>query len=115
LLILELYPHPAERRLVKVSGNPLRTWRELDSDDPWRFYLSALSLEGDVLTHEKTFIHRETGEIDGGRREQLVLYTPEAIEALLTEVGFAELKLREGWTDVDYSGGDVLVVAATRR
>jgi SAM-dependent methyltransferase len=112
LLVLELYPHPAERRLLETTGGEARTWKELDAGDPWRFYLSHLQLSGDVLTHAKTFVHREDGRIDEGRSEQLFLYTPESLTERLA--GFADVSLREGWTDEPYAGGDVLVAIARR-
>ena len=114
LLVLELYPHPRERVLLAATGGEARTWRELGPDDPWRFYLSDLRLEGDVLAHEKTFVHRTTGEVDSGRRERLLLYTPESITALLEEAGFRDLELLEGWTRSRYAGGDELVVTALK-
>lgn len=113
-LILELYPHPAERRLLEATGGSARTWLELEADDPWRFYLSALALDGDVLTHEKTFVHRQTGAIDEGRSERLVLYTADSIAALLDAAGFAGAALHEGWGGAPYAGGGQLVVVATR-
>ena len=60
LLVLELYPHAEGVRLLEAAGGRVRLWRELDADDPWRFYLSELWLEDRVLGHEKTFIHRRT-------------------------------------------------------
>lgn len=114
LLILELYPHPGYRRLLDASGGRARLWTELPDDDPWRFYLSDLSLEGNVLTHAKTFIHRTEGRIDDGRRERLVLYTPQTLDALLREAGFGNPSFHEGWTDAPYSGGETLVVVARR-
>ena len=113
-LVLELYPHPRERALVEAAGGTLRTWRELDAGDPWRFYLSEFSVEGNVLTHRKTFVHRRTGEIDEGRSERLVLYTPDAIEALLGEAGFEDVQAYAGWDRTAYSGGELLVVTARR-
>src|SRR4051812_3867908 len=113
-LVLELYPHPAERRLLNAAGGALQTWRELDRDDPWRFYLSALTLDEDVLTHAKTFVHRQTGAIDEGRSERLVLYTPETIRGALTAAGFGGITLLDGWGDAGYADGDRLVVLATR-
>jgi SAM-dependent methyltransferase len=114
LLVLELYPHPSERALLEATGREARTWKELDADDPWRYYLSRYELDGDVLTHEKTFIHRTTGEIDEGRRERLRLYTPEALESLLSEAAFREIRLFDGWTQEPYRSGDQLVVIALK-
>ena len=113
VLILELYPHPSERRLLAAAGNSIQTWRELVDDDPWRFYLSALTLRGDVLTHAKTFIHRSGGSIDEGRRERIVLYTPQTIAELLRASGFTHLAMRDGWSDTPYAHGEVLVVTAS--
>jgi SAM-dependent methyltransferase len=114
LLVLELYPHPEERALLEATGGEARTWRELDPQDPWRYYLSRYELRGDVLVHEKTFIHRTSGQIDEGRREQLQLYTPEVLERLLQEAGFVEIALFDGWTNEPYAGGDELVVTALK-
>jgi SAM-dependent methyltransferase len=113
-LVLELYPHPSERKLVEAAGGTLRTWRELDTDDPWRFYLSEFSVDGNVLTHHKTFVHRESGEIDEGRSERLVLYTAEEIESLLGQAGFEDVEAHASWNSAPYEGGDLLVVTARR-
>jgi SAM-dependent methyltransferase len=114
LLVLELYPHPGERALLEATGSEVRTWQELDSDDPWRYYLSHYELDGEVLSHEKTFIHRTTGEVDAGRRERLQLYTPEALESMLGEAGFHDVAFFEGWTADRYTGGDQLVVTGLK-
>jgi SAM-dependent methyltransferase len=113
-LVLELYPHPNERRLLQAADGRLNTWRELGDDDPWRFYLSELALDGDVLTHRKTFVHRTSGAIDEGRSERLVLYTADTLRPLLTDAGFAGVEVREGWGPEPYAGGDLLVVSAVR-
>jgi SAM-dependent methyltransferase len=112
LLVLELYPHPAERRLLETTGGEARTWKELDAGDPWRFYLSHLTLDEGVLTHAKTFVHRDDGRIDEGRSEQLFLYTPDSLTERLT--GFTDVEAREGWSEAPYAGGDVLVAIARR-
>jgi SAM-dependent methyltransferase len=112
LLVLELYPHPGERRLLETTGGEARTWKELDAGDPWRFYLSHLHLREGVLTHAKTFVHRDDGRIDEGRSEQLFLYTPDSLTERLT--GFTGVELREGWSEAPYAGGDVLVAIARR-
>ena len=114
VLVLELYPHLRERALLEATGGEARTWRELDADDPWRFYLSRLQLGNDVLTHEKTFVHRTTGEVDEGRRERLQLYTQEALRSLLDAAGFRDVQAFEGWKRDLYAGGDELVVAAVK-
>lgn len=116
-LVLELYPHPRERRLIEAAGGVVRIWHELPAEDPWRFYLSDLHLDPttQVLTHSKTFIHRTTGEVDTGRRERLLLYTPESLTALLDAASFADVALWEGWTAAPYAGGDVLVATAVAR
>lgn len=116
LLCLELYPHPEYVRLLAGTGGEARIWSELDADDPWRFYLSHLVLDpaSGVLTHTKTFVHRTTGEIDEGRTERLMLYSPEAITRLVTEAGFADVELREGWSPDPYRGGELTVVLARR-
>jgi SAM-dependent methyltransferase len=115
-LWLELYPHPEYLRLLDAAGGELRIWTELPDQDPWRYYLSRLEVDDDreILTHAKTFIHRTTGEIDQGRREQLYLYAPASIEAILRSVGFREVRLYEGWSANPYRGGEVMVVEARR-
>ena len=110
LIVLELYPHPRERRLLEAAGGEINLWKELGGDDPWRFYLSGMKLSGGVLRHEKTFVHRHDGRIDEGRVESLYLYTPEEVTELLG----GEADLRDGWSERPYAGGDVLVAMATR-
>jgi SAM-dependent methyltransferase len=116
LLCLELYPHPSYRHLLENSGGEARIWTELPPDDPWRFYLSRLSLDdtGEILQHEKTFIHRVTGEVDSGRQELLYLYSEESIRDLLGNACFREINMFEGWSDRPYSGGEAMVVTALR-
>jgi SAM-dependent methyltransferase len=114
-LVLELYPHPAYRRLLEVAGGRLRTWTELPAEDPWRFYLSLLELGDDeVLAHTKTFVHRTSGAIDDGRRERLFLYTPDSISTVLRGAGFSDVRLYEGWSRDAYRGGEVMLVKARR-
>jgi SAM-dependent methyltransferase len=118
LLVLELYPHPEARRLLDASGeDELRTWRELASDDPWRFYLSRLHVDDatGVLHHDKLFVHRTSGEIDDTRREHLRLYSLDELEALLTEAGFENVQAAGGWKGESYDEGtsELLVVTAT--
>lgn len=117
LLVLELYPAPRYRRMAEAGGGEARVWKELPADDPWRFYLShvVLEREGSVLVHNKTFIHRETGEVDSGRSERLFIYTPESIAELLAQAGFDGVRTFEGWTPrTPYAGGDSMVVIANR-
>jgi SAM-dependent methyltransferase len=116
LLCLEIYPHPTYRRLLEAGGGEARIWTELTPDDPWRFYLSRLSLDdtGEILQHEKTFIHRVTGEVDSGRREHLYLYSEQSIRELLGSACFREVTLFEGWSDRPYGGGEVMVVTAQK-
>jgi SAM-dependent methyltransferase len=52
LLVLELYPHPELVRVLAAAGGSVRLWRELDPDDPWRFYLSDLQVDHGVLISE---------------------------------------------------------------
>ncbi len=115
-LCLELYPHPTYRRLMEAAGGPAQVWHELPPNDPWRFYLSRLSLDasGNVLTHEKTFVHRLTAKIDSGRRERLYLYTASSIEDLLVSAGFDNVCLYGGWSDERYSGGELMIVTARK-
>src|SRR5262249_28791007 len=102
-------------RLLEAAGGEVRTWKELPAADPWRFYLSALTLDPatQVLTHEKTFVHRTSGEVDSGRRERLLLYTPESISTLLRECGFGEIEVFGDWKGGEPSEeSEVLVVTA---
>lgn len=112
LLVLELYPHPEIVRLLEVDPGPLRLWQELGPEDPWRFYLSELRIENGILVHDKTFIHRATGEVDAGRRERLMLYSEQQIRELLIGAGLTEVACREGWSDRPYAQGEVMVVTA---
>ena len=116
LLLLELYPHPEYLPLLAAAGGSIRLWKELGAEDPWRFYLSHLELDetGRVLSHEKTFVHRTTGEIDQGRSERLRLFTEDELGALLAEAGFSAVAFHEGWSDEDYAGGELMVVTARR-
>jgi SAM-dependent methyltransferase len=114
LLCLELYPSPRYRRLAEAAGGEVRLWSELPPEDPWRFYLSHLTLDGTVLIHEKTFLHRETGEVDSGRTERLQLYSTAEIAALLEEAGLEGVEAHEGWSDNPYDGGESMVVTARR-
>jgi SAM-dependent methyltransferase len=114
LLCLELYPSPRYRRLAEAAGGEVRVWTELPPEDPWRFYLSHLALEGPVLVHNKTFVHRHTGEVDAGRVERLYLYSPRDIEELLGEADFEGVTVHEGWTREAYRGGESMVVVARR-
>jgi SAM-dependent methyltransferase len=115
-LCLELYPRLDARNLLGATGGEARVWTELPPSDPWRFYLSRLLVDasGQILTHEKTFIHRTSGEVDSGRLERLYLYTPEGIESLLLQVGFRSVEIFEGWSETPYSGGEQMVVTAFR-
>ena len=114
LLVLELYPHPEVVRLLDVAGETIRLWQELPPDDPWRFYLSEIRLHDGILVHDKTFIHRVTGEIDSGRRERLRLYSAQELRELLTTVGLTEVALHHGWSSARYVGEEVMVVTARR-
>src|SRR5262249_41543079 len=111
---LEVYPHPGFRRLLETTAGRARIWTELPSEDPWRFYLSDLSIDegGDVLTHRKTFIHLTSGAFGRGRKERLFLYTEESLTQLLADVGFREIRLYEGWSEDRYRGGEALVAMA---
>jgi SAM-dependent methyltransferase len=117
LLVLELYPHPAWRRLLDASGEELRLWQELPPSDPWRFYLSHLTLDRDtgVLTHDKTFIHRTNGTVDDTRREHLRLYDEEGIRAVLADAGFSDTEAFGGWQEDPAGPDDELLVVAARR
>jgi SAM-dependent methyltransferase len=114
LLLLELYPSPRYRRLAEAAGGEVNLWTELPPEDPWRFYLSHLTLDGPVLVHEKTFIHRHTGEVDAGRAERLYLYSPRDIQELLEQAGFEGAEAREGWSARPYSDDESMVVIAWR-
>jgi SAM-dependent methyltransferase len=114
LLVLELYPHPEVMRVVAAAGGRARIWRELDTNDPWRFYLSDLQVKNGTLTHSKTFIHRTTGEVDAGRCERLALYSEAELRKLIADTGLTDVVCREGWTDRPYAGGESLVLTARR-
>jgi SAM-dependent methyltransferase len=109
---IEVYPHPRKRALLEAGGGRLRLWDELPDHDPWRFYLSDLELRGDVLTHRKTFVHRDDARVDSGRSERVRLYGVPDIEALLSAAGFGDVVCTEGWTDDPYDGGELLVARA---
>jgi hypothetical protein len=108
--------HPEYRRLLEATDGEVRIWQELPSEDPWRFYLSRLEIDrsGNVLTHEKTFVHRTSGQIDSGRREHLYLYTAEGVQELLSSVGFRDIRLYGSWTEEPYSGGELMIVTALK-
>ncbi len=115
-LVLELYPHPADRRLLVQANGHLRLWRELPAEDPWRFYLSDLHFDttSRTLTHIKTFIHRN-GIVDEGRSERLRLFDASEISDLISQAGFARLELFDGWDGAAYGReAELLVVAAQR-
>ena len=116
LLCLELYPHPEYVRLLEHASAELQLWRELPPDDPWRFYLSRLLLNRatGVLTHEKTFVHRHTGEVDSGRVERLRLYSPEEIRTVVEAAGFEDVVLYDDWSERPYAGGEIQVLTAAR-
>ena len=116
LLLLELYPHPRERRLLLQGDGQIKLWTELPDTDPWRFYLSDLRLQArerdELLLHSKTFIHRTSAVVDQGRSERLVLYSPNRITELLEQSGFSDVLLRDGWSDEPYVDGELMVVTA---
>lgn len=117
-LILELYPHPGWRRMLDAADGDLRVWQELPEDDPWRFYLSRLTIHPttSVLTHRKMFVHRTDGSIDDSRREHLRLYDEAAIRQDLEAAGFADVEAFGGWHAAPASPEDeLLVVTSTRR
>ena len=116
VLCFEIYPHPGHRRLLAVTGGKARIWSELSADDPWRFYLSDLALDesGEILTHEKTFIHRASGRVDAGRVERLYLYTTERLQELLAAASFRDVRFYEGWSEEPYQGGEIMVVTAAK-
>jgi hypothetical protein len=110
---MELYQHPSVVRLIEVSGGVARSWSELPPSDPWRFYLSEVSLDDDVMVHNKTFVHRTQGTVDTGRSERMKIYPPQVVVDMCATAGFTEVALHEGWTDAPYAGGETLVVVAT--
>jgi SAM-dependent methyltransferase len=112
LAVIELYPHPEYRRLLEATGGRARVWQELPASDPWRYYLSQLVLDGNVLTHRKTFIHRSEARVDEGREEQLWLYDAHSATQLLKNAGLTDIACFEGWTDRPYGGGETLVITA---
>jgi SAM-dependent methyltransferase len=117
LLVLELYPHPQWVRLFDAGGDELRVWQEMPASDPWRFYLSHLTLDRPtgVLSHHKTFVHRTEGTIDDTRREHLRLYDEAAIRAEVSEAGFAGLEVFGGWEERPPGEDDEILVVAARR
>src|SRR5262249_19494651 len=114
LLCLELYPSTRYRRLAEAGGGQARGWSEPPPQDPSRFYLRPPLLDGPVLEHRKTFIHRETGEVDSGRTETLQLYSVDEIEKLLSEAGFEGAAAHQGWTPEPYRDDESMVVTARR-
>jgi SAM-dependent methyltransferase len=117
-IVLELYPHPSWQRLLAAAQDgELRLWHELPEADPWRFYLSRLTLDGEsgVLTHHKTFVHRSTGEVDASRREHLRLYDGPALRQALVAAGFGDVELFGDWAGRRYEPDDELLIAAARR
>ena len=94
----------------------MQIWSELPPDDPWRYYLTDLSLDESraILTHEKTFIHRTSGVVDTGRREWLHLYAVESLTRLLLAAGFDDIRAYEGWSTDPYESGEIMVVTALR-
>lgn len=112
-LVLELYQHASDVRLLNAQEGSLCRWAELEESDPWRFFLSELSLDGNVLTHKKIFVHRTDGQIDEGRAERLALYSPDDIEAMCSTAGFHEIHFFDGWSAEPYDGGETMVVVAT--
>jgi len=114
VVVLELYPVPLYRRLLEAAGGEVRVWRELPSEDPWRFYLSDLSLDGGILTHHKTFIHRTSGDVDTGRSDRLYLYDPASLGELLEQAGMTDFRFFDGWTQTPYRDGELLIATARR-
>ena len=113
LLCLELYRERRRVELARAGGGHVRIWDELAPSDPWRFYLSDVAYDepSAVLTHAKTFIHRE-GEVDSGRVERLRVYEPDAISGLLEQEGFGEVETFAGWSGAPYERGEFLVVTS---
>lgn len=115
LLLLELYPHHRDRGLFEANGQEeIRIWKELPPEDPWRFYLSTLSVEGNLLIHKKQFVHRATGMVDQGRCERIRLYSTGELRHLLDQSRFHDIRFHAGWTDRPYDGEEILVVTALR-
>ena len=113
-LVLELYQHPLEIDLIGRAGGRLRLWHELPPSDPWRFYLSDISVEGRRMTHRKTFVHRTDGTVDDAREESITIYTAAELDAMLAAAGYVDIELRAGWSDAPYDGDKFLVVTARR-
>lgn len=114
LLVIELYPHPRDLEMIAAADGPIQLWRELPQPDPWRFYLSGLSLEDGVLTHQKTFIHRSSGEVDTGRSERLRLYDEDQLKGLLADQGFTDIALYAGWDASSLKPDSELMIATAR-
>ncbi|MEA2143171.1 MAG: hypothetical protein QOI64_1601 [Solirubrobacteraceae bacterium] len=116
LLVLELYPHPRWRRMLDVTGGELRLWSELPGDDPWRFYLSHLTLDdAGNLRHDKTFVHRTDGRIDDSRSEFLRLWSEPELRGLLQATGFGDVAAFGDWAGRPYREGEdeLLIVTAS--
>jgi SAM-dependent methyltransferase len=113
LLVLELYPHVAWRRMMEAAGTSrLQLWHELPEDDPWRYYLSDVDLDGSTLSHRKVFIHRSDGTVDEGRQERLWIYTPDDLQALLASAGFEGFEVFGDWAGRPYEDDELLVLTA---
>jgi SAM-dependent methyltransferase len=113
LLVVEVYPHVRWRRMMEATGeSTLRLWHELPPEDPWRFYLSDLRLDGGTLSHAKTFVHRHDGRVDTGRREQLELYTADSLREVLEGAGFRDVAAYGAWEHRPWDEDELLVATA---
>lgn len=118
LIVLELYPHPALRRMLENAENhELRLWKELPESDPWQFYLSHLRFSPDtqILAHHKTFIHRTSGEIDQGRSEHIRLYDVSTIRDELQDAGYTDISTYGDWEGRAHRPDDEQLVVIARR
>lgn len=117
-LVVEVYPHAREVALCQAAGEAgVQLWQELPPGDPWRYYLSRLRYDETtgLLHHQKTFIHRTTGEVDDSREETVRIWTNDELAALVKSAGFVPLSLHDRWSDAPPAPGSpavVLVAAA---
>lgn len=115
-LIFELYQHPVNvRRCLESGDRTLRVWSELPESDPFRFSLSAFHYDEGrrVLTHAKTFVHRN-GAIDEGRVEALRIFSDQEITTLL-EPNFEKISIWSDWDDTSYAEGSCRLIVTARR
>lgn len=103
-LLLELYEHRRTIDLCKSSlDGPLRLWQELPDNDPFRFALSTYRFDDQsrVLQHDKIFVRRSDGSVDGGRQEALRIYSESDVLAML-DGHYERVRLYGDWDGRPY-------------